>query len=103
MNHFRLTIRAFVAAVLAIALMVILRRFVLVPIFEFRPPFLPLLSAVALAAWIGGARSGLFATALGAGILYFRFGRAPDFDFIPTRFFLTRLAVFLVCGGLINW
>ena len=49
--------------------MAVVRHFVFIPIFEFKPPVMPFLLAVMLAAWIGGLKSGFFATVLNAGLI----------------------------------
>ena len=102
MNQFRFPFRAFIVAILATALMVVVRRFVIIPFFDFNAPAMPFILAVMLAAWIGGSKSGFFATVLNAGLLWSALGEEIAFElFSASR--QIRLILFIVIGGLISW
>jgi signal transduction histidine kinase len=81
---------------------VLLARFALGGILGGFVPFIPFIAAVAIAAWYGGLRPGLLATALSAV--------CADYFFVPERYALAvdtpravvGLAVFTLVGGLIS-
>jgi len=106
MNQIKSTFRAFVVALLATVLMAVLRRIVVVPIFDFHAPLIPALWAVILAAWIGGLKPSLFATALNAGLLTFFLDGFIDgeigFQLLTTPN-IFRLIMFVILAGLIGW
>ena len=99
MNRFRSTLRSFLIALLATALMAIVRRFVFIELFEFRPPVMPLLFAVTAAAAIGGLKSGLFATILGVGMLAYSSDEDVGDQLLSTSRQL-RFIMFALIGGL---
>src|SRR5476649_736660 len=102
MNQFRSTFRAFIVALLATGLMAVLRQFVFIPLFDFSPPIMPSLMAVMLASWIGGRRSGLFASVVNAGLLTLVYGGEIGLQLIsiPNLF---RFIMFVVIGWVISW
>ena len=102
MNRFKSTFRAFIVALLATVLMAAVRSFVLVPFLDDSPRVLPSTLAVVLAAGFGGMTSGLFATALNAGLLlefYYRDGGLEGL----TNLRQLRLVMFVFISGLTSW
>jgi PAS domain S-box-containing protein len=102
MHQFRSILRAFIVALLATVLMAVVRRFVFIPILRFNPPYMSCLLAVTLAAWVGGLKSGLFASLLNGGLLwtFFRGNNGTQLFSMSEQF---RLVLFLVNAGLVSW
>ncbi len=102
MNQFWILLRGLFVAALATALMVPLRRYVFVQLFELRAPFFPFLLGIVLATWAARLRSGLFATALGAATVGFILVKQLHFQNPPPQFYL-RMLLFVGVGGVMSW
>src|SRR5690348_11643922 len=92
----------YLTAVMATAAVILVRRFVFATDLGTEAPLSFFLFAVAAAAWLGGLRAGLLATALGlwAGIQFFI---AHEGWHLPALGNQLRIAFFLVAGTAISY
>jgi PAS domain S-box-containing protein len=88
----------YLIAFVAVSFAVLAHRFVLDSILGQQFPFVLLLSAVVVTAWIGGLKPGLSAVALGVVASYFFFDHRRLGD--SQELAQLRLALFIVLGGL---
>ena len=102
MHHLRSTLRAFLIALLATAVMETVRRVVFVALFDYSAAVMPMLLAVMAAAAISGLRSGLFAIILGVGTIIYVFSESTNIPVFATYRQL-RILMFVITGGLISW
>ncbi len=92
----------YLAAFLATAVVLLVRRFVLVDIFGPDAPLYLFLFVVVASAWFGGLKAGLVATVLSAlAGTYFLIVR--DGWLIADTADRLRLLVFLLCGATVSW
>jgi PAS domain S-box-containing protein len=102
MRQFKSCLLSFLVAVCATASAVLVRRFILVPIFDQSAPLITFTLAVVAATWISGIRGGLLATLLGTLANTYLDVGATGFHVYPLTFEL-RLLLFGVIGTLISW
>src|SRR5262245_40453871 len=102
MNQFRTTIRAFLIALLATALVIPIRRFVVVHLLGIDAPLMGFFFAVVAAAWLSGLKSGLFTTVLGSVAGTYAFVESSGQWVIPP-FFQGRLVLFVAVSGLARY
>jgi PAS domain S-box-containing protein len=102
MSNLRPLLRSFGLAVAATVVVALATPLVYEQLLGINARLWPLLWAVALAAWFGGTRSGLFATVLSAMVgVYLASERA---NFSPWRSnYQLRLAAFLTVGAITSW
>ncbi|HEX3724652.1 MAG TPA: DUF4118 domain-containing protein, partial [Pirellulales bacterium] len=89
-------------ALLATAVTLLVRRYVLFPIFDLSSPLITFTLAVIAVTWVSGVRYGLFATLLGTFTSTFlRIGEQGFY--IPPPAFQARLFLFFGSGILASW
>jgi len=98
MNRFWRIIRSFLVALTVTALMIPVRRYIIVGLLDLPAPFFPYLVAVALATRIAGLWSGYMATGLGTLVVGYVLSASENFDPDPPHLVI-RVGVFAaVCA-----
>jgi PAS domain S-box-containing protein len=102
MNHIRSVAQAFAVALLATAILTLVRYALLIPVFGFDLIMIPAIASIISAAWLAGALSGLIATILNVCVLCQLQTAGFSFDVFSTQG-LVRVVTFVFIGAVISW
>jgi PAS domain S-box-containing protein len=102
MRHFKSGLLGFFVAVCLTGSALLVRRFILIPVFDQNAPLITFTLAVVVATWISGLGSGLFATLLGAVANTYLVIESTGFRALPLTLEL-RPILFVIVGMLISW